>query len=409
MRNLFPLAAVQCRAALVHQIAITLFFLFALSACEPGLNDDGSSPAKLTTIQAAVISTTAEDYSAGAHSVISLNKPRTALNNLLPTTSDITVASFGDYFYRIERFHADNITKFNIQAPDTPVWQYSTMDPADQNSSNPHDLVFASDTKAYVLRYGSNQLWVVNPSAGDSSQFKTGMLDLSAYADNDGIAEMETAVIVDNKLFVLLQRIDSTLDYKPQQPYVAVFDIQSGEEIDTATGNPLGVKGIALPVLNAQKMQYLAESDRIYIQAVGVWGDTYTGKPTGYDGGIVALDPVTYQVETVLDDGDQNTHPYGQIFNMAIVSATVGYFVGYHDWFVNTLYRFDPSTGEVDPTTVAGLTDVGIADIALDSNGKLWVSNQTQHGITIINSDDNSVDEALISTSLNPDKITFLQ
>ncbi|WP_373497933.1 hypothetical protein [Desulfococcus sp.] len=86
--------------------------------------------------------------------------------------SDITVAAYQNFFYRIERFQADNVTKFDISAPDKPIWQFSTNDPGDTGSSNPYDLLFVSAEKAYLLRYGATRAWIVNPSATDASGFK---------------------------------------------------------------------------------------------------------------------------------------------------------------------------------------------------------------------------------------------
>ena len=106
----------------------------------------GTGPAH--SAQTAVVATVAPTYDSGAHSIISVDPvdgPRTAQNDLLPTTiSDISVASYGTYFYRIERFSADNVTKFDINAPDKPIWQYSTMAAGETVSSNPHGLVFLS-------------------------------------------------------------------------------------------------------------------------------------------------------------------------------------------------------------------------------------------------------------------------
>ncbi|HHJ34581.1 MAG TPA: hypothetical protein ENJ87_02335, partial [Gammaproteobacteria bacterium] len=151
----------------------------------------------------AIIATVAADFSSGAHSVISKdgNGDRISLNELLPTASDITVAAFRKNFYRIERaFAGNNITKFSSSDPQTPVWQFSTNDAGSAILSNPHDMVFVSETKAYVLRYGTSTAWIVNPSAQTEAEFKTGELDLSAYADADGVPEMDSGVVVDGRL-----------------------------------------------------------------------------------------------------------------------------------------------------------------------------------------------------------------
>jgi len=164
-----------------------------------------------TTTQTAVIACSAADWSSGAHSVVSVDPaggPRNYLNNLLPATSDLTVVAYENFFFRIERFNADNVTKFNINDPATPIWQYSTMNSDEVNSSNPCDLIFAGDEKAYLLRYDTSTAWIINPQATSEAQFKIEEIDLSSYSDQDNCPEMTSGTIVNDKLFILLQRIN---------------------------------------------------------------------------------------------------------------------------------------------------------------------------------------------------------
>lgn len=361
----------------------------------------GVSSAYSAVTQTAVVATAAADYSSVAHSVISVDPiggPRTAQNDLLPTISDITVAAYESYFYRMERFGANNVAKLQIDAPDTVIWQYST-EGADVES-NPHDLVFASSEKAYLLRYGSTKAWIVNPSATTEAEFKIGELPLSSYADQDGLPEMHSGVIVGGKLFITLQRLEW---WSPTvTAYIAVFDITTDEEIETGKGED-GRKGIPLDIKNPGAIQYLAENDTIYVQGVGSYF------PVEYTGGIVSVDPDTYDTALVLDDGTDANHPYGQISGMAIVSATKGYFVGYDGWGDNTLYSFNPTTGNVG-NAVDGLVGKGIAGmesgVYADKNGMLWVCNQTDARIDILNTTDDAIDES-VSTNLNPLRVVF--
>ena len=127
------------------------------------------------TTQNAIIATAAADYSSGAHCIADVEPvggPRTIQTNLLPTISDIMVAAYEDYFYRIERYQRDNITKFDIAAPDTPVYQYSVLDSGETGSANPHAMIFLNSEKAYLLRYGKAKAWIVNPSAETEAAFK---------------------------------------------------------------------------------------------------------------------------------------------------------------------------------------------------------------------------------------------
>jgi hypothetical protein len=372
----------------------------------------------------AVIATAAADYSSGAHSVATVDQvkkrgvmQRKIKNNLAPTISDITVAAHGEYFYRIERFNSDNIAKFSFKNPRRPLWQFSTMDAGDVESSNPHDMVFASDEKAYVLRFGSTKAWIVNPNATrhqnrrNSIQFKQGELDLSAYGDSDGVPEMHCGVIANGKLFIVLQRLDSDNGWVPSNtPYLAVFDAETNEEIDTGMDSG-GLKGIPLPVLRPYSICYLEANNTVYVQGVGSWPGF--GDPAyDYTGGIAAVDPETYAARMVLDDGTEADHPYGAISGMAIASPEIGYFVGYDGWGDNTLYRFNPTTGEVLGEVGQGLSHINIAGWDTlagtpDRNGMLWICDATNGRILILDTVTSEVEEQL-STSLNPIKVVFM-
>jgi hypothetical protein len=267
-------------------------------------------------------------------------------------------------------------------------------------TSNPHGLVFVNSEKAYLFRYDTTKAWIVNPSTTTESEFKVGQLDLTSYADADGIPEMESGVIVDGKLFIILQRLDRNSNWVPNTAYVAVFNTTTDAEIDTEIDNPDNVLGIPLDIRNPFAIQYLAENDTIYVQGSGY----FFGTPE-YTGGIVSINPDTYETNMVLDDG----LPYGNITGMAIVSETKGYFVGYAGWGDNTLYAFDPSTGTVGDA-VSGLEHKNIAGmesgIYTDKNNMLWVCNQTDARVDILNTTDDTIDES-VSTNLNPLKVVF--
>jgi len=385
--------------------------LFNLSLCVAAvlalLMTAGSGYAEMT--QTAVIVNAASNYSSGAHSVVSVDPvggPRTVQNDLSPTKSDLTVVAYGHYFYRIGRYQMDNVTKFDIHAPDTAIWQFSVLN-KDEESCNPNDLVFVNETKAYLLRYGSAKAWIVNPSATKESEFKIGELDLSGYDDGDGIPEMHSGVIVNGKLFITLQRQDRTGGYGNWilgEAWVAVIDTATDKEIATGKGNGK-MLGIPIPAKNPQAISYLAENKTIYVQCAGDLMDAE------YSGGIVSINPETYETKLILDDGDAENHPYGNISGMAFASASKGYFVGYAGWEDNSLYVFNPSTGAVSGV-VNELKNKNIAGMESgaypDKNGMLWVCNATDAEIVIINPADNSIDEK-ISTHLNPIKIAFCE
>ncbi|MCP4105711.1 MAG: hypothetical protein GY749_09260 [Desulfobacteraceae bacterium] len=367
-------------------------------------------PVYSEVIQTAVVTAAASNNSSGAHSVISVDPaggPRNAQNELAPTLSDLSVVTYGNYFYRIGRYQMDNVTKFDINAPATPVWQFSVQG-YDEQSANPQDIIFVNDNKAYLLRYGSPNAWIINPSATAEAEFKIGELDLSSYDDGDGVPEVKTGVIINGKLFILFQRWDRSSGYGNwalNEAWTAVFDIETDTEINTGKGNET-MAGIPLPAMNPHSVHYLKENNTIYVQCAGEMMD-----PAEYTGGIISINPDTYETSMILDDGDDENHPYGNISGFSIVSPDKGYFVSYAGWKDNTLYSFNPSTGEVNGPVNDDLTGKNIAGMEsgsyLDKNKMLWVCNSTDAEIIVINTADDTIDEK-ISTSLNPIKVAFV-
>ncbi len=361
--------------------------------------------------QTSVVATAASDYSSYAISAITVDPkagPRIAVNNLLAGSNGSTVKAFGQYYYRIEQFQSNNVTKVDIAAPNTPIWQFSTQDTGEVNSSNPYDLVFVNSTKAYLIRYGSTKVWIVNPSvsADNEAGFKIGELDLSAYTDADGVPEMCCGVIANGKLFIVMQRL---VDWCPSDiAYVAVFDIATDTEINTGMGSG-GMIGIPLTIKNPNSVQYMAENNRIYVQGIGTYPGGSCDPVYEYTGGIESINPVDYASSIVLDDGDATTHPYGAISGMLIASPTNGYFVGYAGWGDNTLYAFNPTTGVVSGT-VAGIQNINISGMNsgtyLDKNTMMWVCDSTNAQVKIVDTTNNTVNEN-VATSLNPQKVAF--
>ena len=370
----------------------------------------GSAHADSTQIGVAAMA--ASDYSSYGISAITVDPkagPRIAINNLLAGPYGSTVKAFGQYYYRIEQFQADSVTKVNVTSPNTPIWQFSTQDTGEANSSNPYDLVFVNSSKAYLIRYGSTKAWIVNPSvsADNEAGFKIGELDLSAYADADGVPEMCGGVIANGKLFIVLQRL---VDWCPgDTAYVAVFDTATDTEINTGHGSG-SMLGVPLNIKNPSAIQYVPQNNLIYVQGIGSYPGSGACDPVyEYTGGIESINPVTYASSIVLDDGNATIHPYGAISGMLIASPTKGYFVGYAGWGDNTLYAFNPTTGDVSGA-LSGFQNINISGMNsgtyLDKNGMMWVCDSTNAVIKIMDTADNTLNEN-VSTSLNPQNVAF--
>ncbi len=261
-----------------------------------------------------------------------------------------------------------------------------------------------------MTMYGNSAIWIVNPNAATEAEFKTGTLDINSYRDSDGIPEAHEGIVVNGKLFVLIQRLDRNSSWWPTNTsYVAVFDTETDTEIDTGLGAADGVKGIPLPVKSPNAVVYVPELNKLFICAAGRYP---IGDPTGheYTGGIVSIDADTYEAAVVVEDGDADNHPYGAIGGLQILSPTQGYFVGYHGIDDTTIFPFNPSTGEVGQALTEpahGYVTVSTSGgLAVDKNGLLWITDRSDAEVVIYNPNTGLVDEA-VNTNLNPLTLSF--
>lgn len=385
---------------------VALLLPLALTACGGSGSSFGPDPAPLAT--AAVVATRAPDFGSGAISLVEAQTPFTARNNLPPSeTSDILVRSGGDHYFVIQRFGTDRILRFADDDPNTPVYSYSTQDPDDTESSNPADLLILSPTKAYLLRYGSDALWIVNPSAASEAEFKIGEIDLSAY-DPDGIPEMTAGVIKQGILYVLMQRLENF--FPTRNGYVAIIDTATDQQIDTGVANPDDLPGIELPLRNpGQVLSNPGNDDLVILSGGGV--DPVTFDPL-FNGGILRFHTVSYDTDLLVDDGEADSPPFGQFTDLAITATDRAYFVGSQGFFgTQTLFRFDP-TGNAAPVPVGVAQDIGIGTLAADSQRRLWLgrTETATPGLTVLDASGQTetVIEDLIDTVLTPINIDFL-
>jgi len=364
----------------------------------------------------AVVQTIAPDYSSSEVVYMDGETQQVDSGYYIKDASDYTLASYKTDVYHIGRFFIDTITKYNgaeVSERDTAIWSFSTQDSQDSISRNPYSLVSLDDTKAYLLRYGSSQVWVVNPQADNIDDFKVGELDLSSYVpenNTNGTPSPAAAVINDGKLYIVMQRLSDA--YAPNTSYVAVFDTATDEEIETNANSDDTVKGIPLEGLNPLENSITTGNDKIYISTRSDYSNTDLTLSR-----IEEIEPTDYSVRQVLNAGSITDNVSGFIKSAVIVSAEKGYFYTSESVFVpsfheiSSLYQFNPTTGEITENNVANTGTEGINFLGLDNANFLWLSMPTPSapGIDIINSETNEIVNERLATNLNPSTIRFLE
>ena len=216
---------------------------------------------------------TTADFETGSTALVRAGSQVAQIDLLAPIHGDAVARYHRGMIYIIERFLGDNIIVLNPADLRTPVVQFSVG-----NGANPQDIELFSADKAYVSRYASTALLVVDPR--DGSQL--GEIDLSVLADTDGLPEMGQMAAVGSRLYVALQRLDN---FAPTEfSCLAVIDMNSDAVVDMDPAVE-GVQGIRLAATNPNEV--IAIGQKIFVSGVAGFGDRA--------GGIEVVDLATNQ------------------------------------------------------------------------------------------------------------------
>jgi len=368
------------------------------------------------TPSVAVVQTIAPDYSNSEVAYLDAKSQQVASSYYRKDASDYTLSSYKGDVFHIGRFFIDEVTKYNANDEanrDTTIWSYSTQDVQDSISRNPYALVSLSETKAYLLRYGSSKVWIVNPQASTSEDFKIGELDLVSYvnADNSsGTPSPSAAVINDGKLYIAMQRQDDS--FNAGTAYVAVFDTASDTEIETNANAEDNVKGIPLIGVNPLEHSLVANEDKVFVTT----RNGYSSVDLSFSR-IEEINTGDYTLRQVLNASNIEGNTASFIKASVVVSAEKGYFYATKAVFtptyyeISSLYEFNPTTGAIISADVAETGTENISFIALDAANFLWVSVATPEapGVDIIDTTTGTKRISRLATTLNPNTIRFIE
>jgi len=334
------------------------------------------------------VATASTDFGTGSTALLPAGSA-SPQGNLLTIHSDAEVRYFDGRIYVVNRMGQDNILVLDPTRPDTPLMQYSVG-----NGANPQDIVVVDTDKAYVTLLERDYVLILDPRDGT----RLGTIDLSAYADADGLPELAQMVRVEDRVFVGMQRLDRNAFWAPSDSsYLAVIDIKTDALVDADPAQD-GIQGILLAAPNPGALDVVDQ--RIFVQEVGDY--------MALDGGIEAIDAGTFQSEGLLITESQLG---GQCGGLAMASSTHG-FTAVSVWPTYTVRPFDLDTRTVgDP--LSGTSGGYIPALAMDDDRLLVADRGTDDnldaaGILVFDWVSGELLEGPISTGLPPNSFAVL-
>lgn len=325
--------------------------------------------------------------------------------NFYSGESNLMLTSYKDAFYRIGRTGLDTITKYSIKEPSKPLYTMSTLKNPDDESNGPYSIAFVDDNKAYVSLYASNEVLIFNPEQGKI----TDRIDISQYVDSDGKGEAVDALIIDDKLYVLLQNLARAPKFNFDNNEAAVL------VIDTNTDKV--INSIKLQTQNPNQFTY-TPSAGLYVASVGKYMLSYYDDKSNSKSGLekVSLDAnCRSNCTELIVNGDELG---GGISTAAVATANKAYISVYEGYGTESIRTVDLSTGEVSNAAFNGLEGVAVdtSDRFIVGGlhvhkGELWISvNETKNPrveVFDVNTDEKKASMP-IPSGYGPEDITFI-
>ena len=284
------------------------------------------------------------DFSTGSTAFLAADAAEAEVN-LLGIHSDAVGHYHDGRVYIVNRLGQDNILVLDAMDLRTPLTQFSVG-----NGANPHDIEIVAPDKAYVSRYDTASLLIVNPQDGA----ELGQIDLSAFADADGLPEVSQIVRVGERLYLSCQRLDRNSGWGPVDvSYLIVVDLATDTLVDVDP-DVEGVQGIALSAANPNSMAVIGE--QIAVGVVVGFGDR--------SGGVEIVDTVTHRsLGLAVSEEDLG----GDITSMVLVNQNRGYAVVADENFANSVRPFELSSGTVD-APIENISGGFIPSLAVDGD-----------------------------------------
>ena len=194
-----------------------------LTACTPTVDVPDST---LESGLSGQVVLTTTDFSTGALSVLDLATGEVE-EGVAPTSPDPLVTVSGGQVIQLNGYLHDTVRIYEPHDWSEPLGEYGVG-----QAANPHDAEQING-ELWLSLYGRDALEIREPASG----VLLDTVDLSTWADADGLPEAASLLMVESRLLVALQRFDRTRDWAPLPGHIVAIDTDTRQVVgDWAVG-----------------------------------------------------------------------------------------------------------------------------------------------------------------------------
>jgi len=290
---------------------ILIFIIVTLNFCS-----ELSLPDIPNIIPENLLLITGSDFSTGFLSAYSLDNNE-IYQDIYPTHSDAVVRVSKNKIFVVNRLGEDNIMRYSSETNLNLMYEKSTG-----SQSNPQSIAVINENSSLVTLNNKNYILMVDTSTGNM----IGEIDLSKYADADQFCETSEVLIINNKAYITIQRLNRHKNSWPPVGDSYLLKINTSDfEIE---------KELVLPFNNPiSKIRYNTLRNSIIITASGNFGSNYL-----LDGGVIEYNILTDSFMTSLI---RETEAGFEITDAVLINNSIGFLIGQRENLNSVFAVFD--------------------------------------------------------------------
>jgi hypothetical protein len=355
---------------------VALAAISLLSGCDKNPSDKGKTEA-CPAFAGGYVLVIGTNYQEGSLSLLNTADMASSVD-LMHFSGDAVVGAFEGSAYILDRTLA-TLTRVSGGAFSDECADYQVSVGA---GSNPYGMAFRDANKAYVVRFGSDSVLIINPSTGAPLGYvNLEEYEASVHADSlENTCGMSCGLVAGSRFFVACQRLEA---WMPGDTSLLVVINTANDSIE---------KAIRLRLRNPQDIKLF--NGKIYLASAGNYGVR--------DGGIEAINLTSLESEgVIISDQDAG----GDLSRLVIVNADKGYAavdMANDDFTVywTEIRPFNPSAKTLAPKLA--YVENGFGGLACDDSLVYVGERGANPGVVVVNPANDAKIKGPVSTGLPP-------
>jgi hypothetical protein len=203
------------------------------------------------------------DYQSGTLDAFDLLCPDNPKKQIITSSGDAVLANWSEGIAVINRGNASYLQFIDNQ--------FNLVKEVSLEQCNAHDMVEIGSKEFLLTCYDSAFIYYLDLEADTAQPW----LDLSAFADDDGIPEMDRAIVIDSNLYISMQMLDRHQQYKATQAG-KILALNLDDFSNSMNPESLLPESYDLACQNPYTRIYPYQNDMLILGCVGDWANKET-------------------------------------------------------------------------------------------------------------------------------------